>query len=218
MFSVSGKPFLLHLLELLQYQEINNIILCVAYLGEQIKDFFGDGGGFGIRIRYSEDGGKLLGTGGALRQAQDLLDDYFLIINGDTYLPINYKEVESSFFHRGKKAMMVVYNNEEGTGVRNNVKLDSDLIVIKYEKEKPAPNLKYVEAGALALTRRALGVIEDGSPISLETGLYPALIRQRQLAAYITTQRFYDIGTWEQIEVFRRFLMRGGDDYHPNTV
>jgi NDP-sugar pyrophosphorylase family protein len=69
MTPVNGKPFLLHLLELLIYHGINDIVLCTGYLSEQILKFFGSGENLGLRIRYSEEKEKLLGTGGALKQA-----------------------------------------------------------------------------------------------------------------------------------------------------
>ena len=72
MSPINGKPFLLYLLELLESRGIDDIILCTGYLGEQVKDFFGTGEDLGIRIRYSEEGETLLGTGGALKKARSL--------------------------------------------------------------------------------------------------------------------------------------------------
>ena len=208
MLPVKGRPFIVYLLELLTDSGINQIVLCVGYLGEQVREYLGNGRKLGINIAYSQEK-KLLGTGGALKQAQGLLDERFLVINGDTYLPINYKEVESSFFHRGKKAMVVVYDNREDTGVKNNVVLDDHLMVVRYDKEKPDPGIGYVEAGILVLKRETLDIIPNKYPVSLEAGLYPTLIQQQELAAYITRQRFYDIGTLGQLKIFEEFVTRG---------
>jgi len=206
MVLINGEPFLLHLLRLLKHHGVNEIVLCTGYLGEQVRDVFRDGKEFGLRIRYSEEKGSLLGTGGALKQAQSLLDDHFFVINGDTYLPIDYAEVESAFLKSKKTALMVVYDNREDTGVRNNVVLDDNLMVIRHDKGSPDPALPYVEAGVLVLRREALDIMEEGESTSLEQGLYPGLIQQRQMAAYVTGQRFYDIGTPEQKMVFEEFL------------
>lgn len=208
MVPVNGKPFLLHLLELLKSQGINDFILCIGYKGEQIKDFFGNGNRFKLRICYSEEKEELLGTGGALKQAQGLLDRRFFVINGDTYLPISYGDIKSYFTRCGKKALMVVYDNKEDTGVKNNVELDGNLMVTRHQKEKPDPSLRYVEAGVLVLSQEALDFIEEVHSVSLEAGLYPILIKQRELAAYITKQRFYDIGTPEQLETFGEYLQK----------
>jgi len=206
MVSVNGKPFLLHLLQLLKSQGISDIVLCIGYLSQQVRDFFGNGEILGVNIRYSEEREKLLGTGGALKQAQSLLANYFLVINGDTYLPIDYADAEKAFLRRAKKALMVVYNNQEDTGTKNNVALDDNLRVIRYDKESLAPSLKYVEAGALVLRQEVLSLIKEGDSISLEEGLYATLIQQGELAAYVTKQRFYDIGLPEQRVIFEGFL------------
>jgi len=102
MVFVNDRPFLQHLLELLKRQGIDDVILCIGYLREQIKDFLQNGERLEIRIRYSEENERLLGTGGALKQAQNLLDDHFFVINGDTYLPIDYTEIERAFIRCGK--------------------------------------------------------------------------------------------------------------------
>lgn len=209
MVPVSGKPFLLHLLEFLRSQGIDDVVLCIGYLGERVKVFFGEGESLGLRIRYSEEKETLLGTGGALKQAQDLLKDHFFVINGDTYLPVDYSELERAFLRRGKKALMVVYENQKDTGVKNNVELDDDLMVIRHDKESLNSSLKYVEAGILALRQEALDLIREGCSVSLEKGLYPTLIQQGELATYVTKQRFYDIGTPEQQRIFEEFLKRG---------
>ena len=205
---VNGQPFLGHLLELLKNQGIKDIILCVGYLGEQVRLFFDDGQGLGLDIKYSEERERLLGTGGALKQARNLLDERFLVINGDTYLPIDYAEVEGSFVRHGKEALMVVYDNREDTGVGNNVELNKDGLVSGYDKERSAPGLTYVEAGALVLSRKTLDIIETGHPVSLEKQLYPALIRREEMAACVTGQRFYDIGTPERLKSFEEFLRK----------
>ena len=208
MVPINGKPFLLYLLQLLKSREIKDIILSIGYLGQQVRDFFGDGKSLGVSLRYSEEKEKLLGTGGALKQAQDLLDDYFLVINGDTYLPVDYRDVEKTYLKHNKKALMMVYDNQEDTGVKNNVALDNDLMVIEYTKGNSSPSLKYVEAGALVFRRETLNLIKERVPVSLEKGLYPALIEQREMAAYVTRKRFYDIGTPQQQMVFAEFLKR----------
>jgi NDP-sugar pyrophosphorylase family protein len=206
MVSINGKPFLLYLLQLLKGQEIKDIILSIGYLGQQVRDFFGNGKSLGVSLRYSEEKEKLLGTGGALKHTQSLLDDYFLVLNGDTYLPVDYRDVERTFLKHNKKAIMVVYDNQEDTGVKNNVALDNDLMVVRYDKESSTSSLKYVEAGALVFRRETLSLIKEKDPVSLEKGLYPALIQQREMAAYVTRQRFYDIGTPKQQRVFAEFL------------
>ena len=66
-----GKPFLLHLLDLLKRQGIHDIVLCVGYQGEQIEDFFGEGRNLGLKIRYTEEREELLAKGEIRRNRGD---------------------------------------------------------------------------------------------------------------------------------------------------
>ena len=76
-------------------------MLCIGYLGEMIQREFGDGA-FGVKLDYSFDGEKLLGTGGAIKRALPLLGEEFFMLYGDSYLPIDYAPV-AEFFHRSGK-------------------------------------------------------------------------------------------------------------------
>src|ERR1700757_2191256 len=76
---VARRPFLEHQIDLLKQNEIAEVILCVGYLGEIIEQRYGDGEGLGVRIKYSFDGPKLLGTGGAIKRASALLPDAFYV-------------------------------------------------------------------------------------------------------------------------------------------
>src|SRR5689334_6233122 len=76
--TVRGLPFLTHQLRLLQSAGLRRIVMCVGYLGEMIEAEFGDGAKFGLRMDYSYDQPRLLGTGGALKRALSLLGQRFL--------------------------------------------------------------------------------------------------------------------------------------------
>src|SRR5450432_2485472 len=78
MVPVAGAPYLEHQLRLLEKQGIRDILLLTGYLGEQIEEHFGDGSRLGLRIAYSREETPV-GTGGALRLAQGLLADSFLL-------------------------------------------------------------------------------------------------------------------------------------------
>lgn len=206
MLPFAGRPFLYHLVRLLIKQDIRNLVICIGYLGEQVRDFFGDGREMGVEIRYSDEGKNLLGTGGALKKALNLLDSHFLVLNGDTYLPIDYHEIEKEYLRADYKAMAVVYNNKVATKVKNNIALDNNRVVLRYDKQGTSPGLGYVDAGVVMLGKEALDYVPKGIPVSLEDGIYRPLIARGELAAFITGQRFYDIGTPEQRSIFEELV------------
>src|SRR5690242_10794679 len=96
MVEVAGEPFLLRIVRWLVKCGFRRQLVLLGYRGEIISDFFGDGRKFGAEISYSLEP-KPLGTGGALRYALASLDDRFLLLYGDSYLPIDYREVERDF-------------------------------------------------------------------------------------------------------------------------
>ena len=68
LLDVAGRPFIDWQLRYLAGQGVADVVLCTGYLGEQIEQHVGDGAAFGLRVRYSPDGPKLLGTGSCTSQ------------------------------------------------------------------------------------------------------------------------------------------------------
>jgi mannose-1-phosphate guanylyltransferase len=205
---VAGVPYLEHQIRLLERQSLTDIILLTGYLGEQVEEHFGDGGRWNVNIRYSREK-QPLGTGGALREARGLLAESFLVIYGDSYLPIEYASVGRLLSTTAAASVMAVYRDLSGeTNVRGNVALDADGTVLRYDKRTVAGDveLQYVEAGVLALHRSVLDLIPATEPVSLEEQVFPILIDRRRLLGFPTQQRFYDIGTPDRLRAIEEYL------------
>jgi NDP-sugar pyrophosphorylase family protein len=214
MVPVAGVPYLEHQLRRLEEQSIRDIVLLTGYLGEQIEEYFGDGSRLKLSIRYSRELTPL-GTGGALREARALLADTFLIIYGDSYLPIDYAAVLRQLENSSAQGLLVVYDNrQEDTSVKNNVNLDADGYVVEYKKDSAEP-MSYVEAGVLAFRKPAVDLIASQGMVSLEKEVFPKLIAARSLIGHVTQQRFYDIGTPERLQAIERLLAH---DHHADTI
>jgi NDP-sugar pyrophosphorylase family protein len=213
---VAGAPYLEHQLRLLARQDIRDVILLTGYLGEQIEDYFGDGGRLGVAIRYSMEP-EPLGTGGALRLADALLAQSFLLLYGDSYLPIDYRAMMRRLETSAADGIVAVYDNRMGdTSVRNNIAIDARQNVTCYAKDAAAPcALEYVEAGVMAFRREVVGLIVPGRRVALEQEIFPLLIARGSLLAQVTTQRFYDIGTLERLQTIEDYFAY---DYYPDAV
>ena len=124
LLEVAGQPFILHQLNLLRSSGFRRVVICVGYLGEQIQAFLGDGSKYGMELRYSFDGPRLLGTGGALKQAGQALGSRFLVLYGDSYLPIDYQAIVASFLAQQRPALMTVFRND-GRWDRSNLSFES---------------------------------------------------------------------------------------------
>jgi NDP-sugar pyrophosphorylase family protein len=205
MVPVAGVPYLEHQLRLLAKQGIRSILILTGYLGEQIEEYFGDGSKLGLAIGYSREQAPA-GTGGALRDACEKLAETFLVIYGDSYLPVDYTATLAMLEGSSAAGLLVVYDNRlSDTSVKNNVDVDASGYVTRYEKDSPDP-LGYVEAGVLAFRREVVSMIAPEGLVSLEKETFPRLIASRRLIAQITTQRFYDIGTPDRLKAIEEFL------------
>lgn len=203
---INGRPFLEYQLKLLRRNEIRRILLLVGYMADQVKGYFKDGRTLDLNIEYVAEK-ELLGTAGALKAAADSLEESFFLINGDTYLDVDYRKVFDEFKKKGKKGLAVVYNNSLGdTGVKNNIAMDKDSIITDYEKASSRPSVNLVEAGVLVFDKKILSYIPELKKCNLEDTLVPRLIKERQLAGYLSPKRFYDMGTLEKLKELERVL------------
>ena len=206
MIEVQGRPFLEYQLDLLRRSGIDGVVLCVGHLGGMIEDHFGNGSKFGLDLRYSRDGPRLLGPAGALKRAEPLLGDRFFVTYGDAYLRVPYRALMGSFQASGRLAMMATYRNENRHG-RSDVDVRGRYVV-RYDKEGRG-GLKWINFGVTALQKPALSLIPKGVEYG-EEDFYNDLIARRELLSYPVTRRFYEIGTPASLAEFARFAAREG--------
>ena len=190
--SVAGKPFLAHQLELLHARGIRRAVVCVGHLGEMIQRDFGDGSAFGIRLDYSFDGPRLLGTGGAIKRALPLLGNEFFVLYGDSYLPVAYLPIAEFFRLSGKLGCMTVYRNE-GRFDKSNVVFHNGNIVV-YDKKNHSPQMQYIDYGLSLFKTPVFNPYALDQPFDLAE-VMGKLVREKQLAGYEVPERFYEMGS-----------------------
>ena len=194
LIEIAGQPFLAHQLHLLQSAGVRKIVLCVGYRGEMIEQEFQDGSRSGLKLSYSYDGPELLGTGGALKKALPLLAKNFLVLYGDSYLPIEYAEPARAFLASEKLGLMTVFRNE-GRWDTSNVSF-ADGVIRNYDKKQQTPGLRYIDYGLGVLRAEALSGSADHKAFDL-ADVYRDLIARNELAGHEVKQRFYEIGSPE---------------------
>ncbi len=201
---VAGHPFIHHQLTLLARLGVADVVICAGHLGEQIQAYTGDGSAYGLRVRYSLDGPRLLGTGGALKQALPLLSDPTFVIYGDSYLDLPLEPVVQAFARAAKPALMTLYHNE-GRYDRSNARFKNGQ-VLSYDKTNQDPAQRHIDYGLGVLAHRAL-LDEPQEAFDLAT-IYGKLVRAGQLAGYEVSQRFYEIGSAEGLAETDALLSR----------
>jgi len=202
---INGEPFLAHQLRLLQRNGVRQVVMSVAYKGEMIREFAGDGSGYGLQIAYVFDGSTYLGTGGAIRNALPFLGDSFLTLYGDSYLPCDFAAVQAAFAASGRQALMTVYQND-GLFDTSNVEFAEGRIV-RYDKRERTTAMRHIDYGLGVFRAAAFAPYPAGETLDLAT-VFQDVLRAGQLAAYEVAERFYEIGTPEGIRETEEYIER----------
>jgi MurNAc alpha-1-phosphate uridylyltransferase len=190
---IANKPFLAWQLEAIGRSGFREVVLCISHFGSQIREFLGDGAAFGVTVAYSDDGPRLLGTGGALRHALHLLAPTFLVTYGDSYLPFDYsaplRDLEA---HPDALGTMSVFRND-GLWDSSNTEVQGDAVV-RYQKGGTDPALTNIDYGALALRRVVIAKRAPEVAFGLDQ-VQAELAASNRLRAYSAEERFYEIGS-----------------------
>jgi NDP-sugar pyrophosphorylase family protein len=203
MVPVNGRPFLEYEIELLKKSGVRDIVLCVGHFGEKIREHFREGKAFGVRIRYSSDGKKLLGPIGGLKMAEEFLDDAFFVTYGDAYLRIGYRTMMETLIESQALGLMAVYRNNGKYGKSDVVVRDGQ--VVEYDKKAGKPEMVWINFGVSALRKTALKGVKEGEFLD-EESFYKSLIRKRQLLSFEVDERFYEIGSPTGLDEFSKFV------------
>ena len=200
---IDGRPFIDHQLALLWRNGIRRVVMCLGYRGEMVEDHCGDGGRYGMELKYSFDGEKLMGTGGALRRAAGLLGDVFWVMYGDSYMDIDYPAVLDFYTRSGAQGLMTVLRNGDRWDKSNVVFRDGRLL--RYDKRGVTPDMDFIDYGVGILSAAALSEIPADRPSDLAE-LYTRMVAEGRMVGYEVTNRFYEIGTPAALEEARGYL------------
>jgi len=199
---IRGKTFLEYQLELLRGVGIKDIILCLGHMGEQIERHFGNGRNYGVNIDYSYEE-KPLGTAGALKKAENMLDDPFFTMYGDSYLSLDFSAAMRYFKSRNKLALMTVYKNYDRYD-KSNTAIEGDLVK-KFSKQEKTEDMVYIDYGANIFSKEALNLIPESQFYPMDE-LFPRLIEMEELLAYEVKERFYEVGSPQGLKDFEQYI------------
>src|SRR5579875_1442792 len=194
--SLVGQPFITYMLDWLRGHGIDDIILSCGFLAEGVRSVLGDGAGLGVRLRYVEEP-RPLGTGGALKFAEEMLDERFFMLNGDVLTDIDLTGQLDQHERTGARCTLALIGVEDPSAY-GLVQCQSDGAVSEF-LEKPgadeALETNLINAGAYILEREVLAELAPaGTNISIERDVFPKLVG-RGLYGYEASGYWLDIGT-----------------------
>lgn len=188
---VDGVPFLSYLVWNLARHGIREIVLSTGYLHEKLRAALGDGRELGVRLTYARER-EPLGTGGGVRNCLHLLDEAFLVLNGDSIFDINYLDFAAGAQDRPRIALRRVEDASRFGTVRHR----SGRVVEFREKGADGPGA--INGGIYLLTRALVRELPGGA-VSLERDVFPELASLGQLFCKEYSGFFIDIGVPEDL-------------------
>jgi mannose-1-phosphate guanylyltransferase len=191
------RPFISYMLEWLRRHGIDDVIMSCGFLATSVRNVLGDGSGLGIRLRFVEEPDPR-GTAGALKFAEGLLDERFLMLNGDVLTDIDLTGQLAQHERTGARATLALVPVADPSAY-GLVHLKEDLSVRDFV-EKPAPDqidTNMISAGAYVLQRDILELVAPDRNVSIEREVWPLLIGSG-LYGFPSESYWLDIGTPER--------------------
>jgi len=196
MVPVINKPMAHHIVDLLKMHDLKDIIFTLFYLPNAIKDYFGDGSDLGVKIAYSTEEGRPLGTAGCVKAVQDDLDDTFVVISGDSLCDIDLTAAVK--FHKEKKSKATIVLKRVENPLEYGVVICDNEQRIQRFVEKPGASEIFsdtVNTGIYILEPEVLLYVVMGREQDFSNDLFPLLLlRNEPLFGYVADGYWCDIG------------------------
>lgn len=198
MMPILNKPFLEYLIRYLKGHDIRDIILTMGYLPHSIQGYFGDGAELGVHLTYLVEE-QPLGTGGAVKNAEALLDESFFVVNGDILTGIDLTAMMSRH-QKAKPVVSIALTPVDDPTVYGVVETDCGGMVKRF-LEKPGREqvtTNMINAGIYILEPEVLRHIPPSVPSTFERHLFPLLLEKGEfILSYPSDAYWIDIGTPE---------------------
>lgn len=208
MADVNGIPFFDYQMRLLKRWGFHKFLFLVGCQAEWIEEHYGDGSAWQVAIQYSHDGTRQMGTGGALKNAEGELEQDFLLIYGDSFMDIDYRETVCRYQMEkavGKLGVMAILQNRNRYDKSNVVYRDGELVL--YDKVNTIDEMQYIDYGVSMLSKDILANKKAGEKFDIAAILKELSVEGR-LGAQIVTKRFYEIGNPGSLQEFRVYAKR----------
>ena len=201
MLDVGNKPILHTIVENFAKYGYTDIIMCVNYKSEIIKEYFGNGDKFGVKIEYVLES-KRMGTAGALSLLKERPKDDFFVMNGDLLTNVNFEYLHE--YHKDSNALASIcirkYEMQVPYGVVN-VRANKVTSI----EEKPTQSF-FVSAGIYMFSPIVLDFIPKGVFYDMPTLFSELLKHDFPIHPFPIREYWLDIGKMDEYR-------RANDEY-----
>jgi mannose-1-phosphate guanylyltransferase / phosphomannomutase len=196
MMPLANKPMMEHIVALLALHGFDEIVVTVAFLANQIRDYFGDGSDFGVSMRYATEDSPL-GTAGSVRNASAELDDTFLVISGDVLTDIDLTSFVKA--HRDANASASIALKHVDNPLEFGIVITRPDGSIERFLEKPSWGEVFsdtINTGIYVLEPDAFDFIPEGEVVDFSGDVFPALLDAgHTLHGHVIDDYWEDVGT-----------------------
>ncbi|MEK7232581.1 MAG: NDP-sugar synthase [Elusimicrobiota bacterium] len=213
---VMNRPFLEYQFQVLSRHGVREVVLCTSYRAGTFRRAFGTGRRLGLKISYVRESIPL-GTGGALKNAQSLLNGTTLVLNGDVLNAFNLGAFLK--FHRARRAEISIALTRVKDPTLYGLVITDEKGMVRRFLEKPSWDevvSNSINAGAYLFEPSVFTHLPQGKPYSLERGLFPErLAAGARIAGYVAPGYWIDIGSVEMYLQVHLDLLQGRTPFRP---
>lgn len=212
MIPIGGKPLLERHIEQFKKHGVGEIFINLHYLPDVIKNYFGDGSRWGVKITYVFEQ-EILGTAGGIKNFENELEDNFFVMYGDMFSLVDYTKMAEAFFKKPDAIGMMIVGRNDHPKDSDLVEVDADLRFLKLHPkphgyEKLPQNFRTLDAGYV-FNKKVLDHIPARKPYNLDHELLPDILSKgEKFYGYETGDYLYDIGTMERYNEVQAYISR----------
>ncbi|MDM5189979.1 sugar phosphate nucleotidyltransferase [Bacillus sp. DX4.1] len=198
MLPLIEKPVMEYSIELLKCHGIKEIAITVQYMSTAIQHYFGDGSKWGVKLHYFEDSPPL-GTAGSIKQAEEFLDEPFVVISGDALT--DFDLLEGIEFHQSSNRMVTMFVKEVPNPLSFGLVVMNEQHEIVRYIEKPSWNeviSNVVNTGIYIMNPEIFSYIPPEQFFDFSHHVFPLLENKKAMFGYVAQGYWLDIGTFEQ--------------------
>jgi mannose-1-phosphate guanylyltransferase/phosphomannomutase len=198
MLPLANRPMMEHIIALLKRHGFDEIVVTVAFMANNIKNYFGDGSEFGVKMTYADEPVPL-GTAGSVGNARELLDETFLVISGDVLTDIDLSAMLE--FHKSKKAVATIGLTAVENPLEFGIVITREDGTIERFLEKPTWGQVFsdtINTGIYVLEPEIFNFIPGGRSVDFSGEVFPAMLAAgKPLYGAVVEGYWEDVGTLE---------------------
>jgi NDP-sugar pyrophosphorylase family protein len=209
MILIAGKPLLEHLIIHLKKYGVREFFINLHYLPEQIKNYFGNGKKWGVKITYVHES-VLTGTAGGVKNFEKHLKKEFFVVYGDMWTEVNFKKFYDFYVEKKRPAAMVLVAKADRLDV-DLVELDNNYCFRKFY-HRPHPKNRSLKNKLLLnatyiFSKDILNLVPIGAYCDLDKEILPKVLENsRSLYGYPSNEFVLDLGTFDRLERVRKLV------------